>query len=260
MSTCPDKDIHSIYIDNELPAAYVAEYEAHVKSCPRCQAQLNRLRAFRQTFSGDAKNMMLSQAALDAGFERLQARLSYSKVTGRNVHPFAEALKTSPTVRTIAGAAVAAAVVAIILPVRMTTKSSTNATQFQPVARVQIKSPANADVKVDGNLSTMTLSSLFGNSSDNTNSMASTVSNKTTLTSIPATVGAQPSLMVGIPTFVSSDSSSDSLASTLTSYDVFCPLVDTYDVSDTQADRSQGVSIQFNSALGHFFLEIGSQK
>ncbi|MBP5452686.1 MAG: zf-HC2 domain-containing protein, partial [Treponema sp.] len=47
MSTCPEKDIHSIYLDNELPAAYVADYEAHVESCPECKAQLEKLRMLR---------------------------------------------------------------------------------------------------------------------------------------------------------------------------------------------------------------------
>src|SRR5574344_39831 len=254
MSTCPDKDIHSIYIDNELPAAYVAEYEAHVKSCPRCQAQLNKLRAFRQTFSGDAKNMMLSQAALDAGFERLQARLSYSKVTGRNVHPFAEALKNSTTARAVTGAAVAAAVVALILPVRMTTRSSTNATQFQPVARVQIKSPADADVKVDGNINTTTLSTLLGGDSSNQN-IASTVSNTASLPNLLSINGSNTTGYRS-PFYVPSDSSSDSLCSTLTSYDVFCPMADDYAL-DTDNENSQEITIKFNSALGNFSLVIG---
>ena len=50
MYTCPEKDIHSVYIDNELPEAYIAEYEAHVKNCPKCAAELALLRNLNSVF------------------------------------------------------------------------------------------------------------------------------------------------------------------------------------------------------------------
>ena len=40
MSTCPENDIHSLYLDNELPLSYREEYEAHIKSCPKCAKKL----------------------------------------------------------------------------------------------------------------------------------------------------------------------------------------------------------------------------
>src|SRR5574344_818307 len=219
MSTCPEKDIHSIYIDNELPAAYVAEYEAHVKNCPRCQAELARLRAFRQSFSADSKNMMLNQTALDAGFKRLQARLSYSKVTGKNVHAF-DTFKSSSTMRYLAGAAVAAAIIAIILPVRTNTTSAHNAAQFQPIARAKLQSPADADVQVDGAINTATLSSLLGSSSSNsaTAPSASTVS---AISPVMTMTNSTTASSFGVPVFTSSDSDADTLRSTIAGYDVF---------------------------------------
>ena len=33
MSTCPEKDIHSIYVDGELPENYIKQYESHLSSC-----------------------------------------------------------------------------------------------------------------------------------------------------------------------------------------------------------------------------------
>lgn len=263
MSTCPEKDIHSIYIDNELPAAYVAEYEAHVKSCPRCQAELARLRAFRQSFSSDSKNMMLDQAALDAGFSRLQARLSYSKVTGKNVHPF-DSLKNSTTMRYLAGAAVAAAIIAVILPVRTNTSSAHNAAQFQPIARAKLQSPANADVKVDGAINTTTLSSLLGSSSNgnSANSASSYASTVSTMTPVMGMSGSSRGsafstpVSIGAPVFVSSDDA-EMLRSTITSYDVFCPMIE--DV-DSAAHNQHGLTIRFSSATGNFTLEIGNDK
>ena len=65
MSTCPEKDIHSIYLDGELPASYVAEYEAHVNACPSCQATLERLRRIRRVFAKDAETMELTKEQMD---------------------------------------------------------------------------------------------------------------------------------------------------------------------------------------------------
>ena len=31
MSGCPEKDLHSIYIDGEMPEKYAKEYEAHIE-------------------------------------------------------------------------------------------------------------------------------------------------------------------------------------------------------------------------------------
>ena len=272
MSTCPEKDIHSIYIDNELPAAYVAEYEAHVKSCPRCQAELSRLRSLHQAFKADAQNMTLTQSTLDAGFKRLQARLSYSKVTGKNVHLF-NVLKSRQTIRSIAGAAVAAAIIAIILPVRFTHSSSTD-TPFQPVAKAQLKSPAQANVKVDGAINTTTLSSLFGNTAHDTAQTATQVRldsaalNASDIASvIPLGKTGSGSLLYGIPVFVATNGTNDAtemtanmLRSTLASYDVFCPIDDNEIEPFQQTNKNQGVSIKFNSALGNFSLEIGSDQ
>ena len=70
MSTCPETDIHSIYLDNELPAAYVADYEAHIAECPKCRAKLEKLRMMHSVFNSDSKSMELSQRDLDNSFER----------------------------------------------------------------------------------------------------------------------------------------------------------------------------------------------
>jgi hypothetical protein len=44
MSFCPTKDIHSIYLDNEMPEIYKAEYESHVATCKKCQQELNKIK------------------------------------------------------------------------------------------------------------------------------------------------------------------------------------------------------------------------
>ena len=48
MFTCPEDDIHSIYLDNELPPNFVAEYEAHVASCPKCKAKNEKFKKIHE--------------------------------------------------------------------------------------------------------------------------------------------------------------------------------------------------------------------
>ena len=45
MSFCPSKDIHSVYLDGELPENYKAEYELHISHCEKCRKELEQLKA-----------------------------------------------------------------------------------------------------------------------------------------------------------------------------------------------------------------------
>jgi len=120
------------------------------------------------------------------------------------------------------------------------------------VARAKIESPAKADVRVDGAINTATLSSLLGNpSSNSTDAMQQMVAANSPMLASPVT-------MYGVP--VSTDASqTESLRSTLTSYDVFCPVLE-QDTVLAAPQKKQSVSIQFDSALGHFSLKIGNEK
>ena len=40
MFTCPTNEIHSLYLDKELPQNYIAEYEAHIANCEKCKATM----------------------------------------------------------------------------------------------------------------------------------------------------------------------------------------------------------------------------
>ncbi len=158
MSTCPEKDIHSIYLDNELPPAYVEEYEKHVQSCPKCQKIQAALKGIQGALRQDSRSMDFSQADLDAGFERLQARLSYSRVK-KNVVTF----RPQPFVAAAAGMAAAFAV-AVFLPKQQLNATLTAAaveTQFKPISRAAFGLPTSASVSVDGELDSVSLASFF---------------------------------------------------------------------------------------------------
>ena len=127
MSTCPEKDIHSLYLDNELPANFAKQYEQHIASCPKCKAELDSMRALHDALKADADSLKLDQVFLDQSFERLQSRLRYSKVVSKSKD---NKPLLFPIVKKYAPAAAAAAFVfALMLPFSMRTNASSQGAQ-----------------------------------------------------------------------------------------------------------------------------------
>ena len=174
MFTCPDDDIHCVYSDGELPQNFVAEYEAHVKGCPHCSAKLEKLLALKAAFKADSGTITLSQRDLDAGFSRLEARLSYKKVVSPNpsLKTKASSLfkpkgkqrsapvfpKTLGAMKYFVAGAAAALVVVFAIPRKAPPPASL--ADFQPVMRTSI-SPVSNTVKVDGNVDPSLLSAIL---------------------------------------------------------------------------------------------------
>lgn len=113
MSLCPTNDLHSVYLDNELPEQFKVEYESHVNSCPQCQQELNKLKALRNVFVQDCKEITPDEHFLDESFVRLQIKMGYSKTTA---HHKPEMRPGSFKYFAMAAAAVVA--VAFIVPLR----------------------------------------------------------------------------------------------------------------------------------------------
>ncbi|MGI5097042.1 hypothetical protein IZU27_04190 [Treponema socranskii] len=147
MSICPGNDIHSVYLDNELPETYVGTYEAHIKSCPKCAAKLASLRAVSAAFRSEADGMTLDKATLDKSWERLQVRLRYSKTTKR-VYRFSE-----HNFRYALSAAAAAAIFALIIPVRvLRSPSAVQTAAINPISRSTSVELAKNNVVINGNI------------------------------------------------------------------------------------------------------------
>ena len=111
MFTCPTNEIHSLYLDNELPQNYIAEYEAHIASCEKCKATLDKLRAVRGVFEKDAAAITPDKAFMDASYERLMLKMKYSKTSGRVYKPSRRVWKIAVP------AIAAAAALALIIPI-----------------------------------------------------------------------------------------------------------------------------------------------
>lgn len=123
MSFCPSKDIHSVYLDNELPEIYKAEYEAHIASCSKCKAELERLRGLRGLLRSDSSKIEPDSDFLDKSYERLMIKMSYAKNTGKK----AESKFNLRTITYAASGIAAAAILAVVLPVRSGDVASSSA-------------------------------------------------------------------------------------------------------------------------------------
>ena len=160
MSICPSKDIHSIYLDNELPPAYIPEYEAHIQHCAKCAAELAKLRKIHEMLHTDAVSWTTDSHYLDESFERLKTRMSYHKVT-KKITPF-----PANTLKWVIPAAAAAVIFAIVLPVRFESIGSSTETAsalVTPIARRKNVSLAknNSGVVIKGNIPATEVLSAF---------------------------------------------------------------------------------------------------
>ena len=74
MFTCPEKDIHSIYLDGELPEEYKVKYESHVKTCQKCQAELSKLKMVHEILKKDSISLNddWDDSRLESSYEKLQ--------------------------------------------------------------------------------------------------------------------------------------------------------------------------------------------
>ena len=159
MSGCPEKDIHSVYIDGELPQQYRAEYEAHVAGCAACKALLEQMRGLHQRCAADAESHRADSVYLAQSFDRLQTKLRYSanvQKAGQTQHVFAFS-----AARWAVSAAAAAAVFAVIFtPVYIKSAAGSQEQALTAIASAELEPLANKRVVVDGNISHTDLSSL----------------------------------------------------------------------------------------------------
>ena len=117
MSTCPTKEIHSLYLDNELPQKHKEEYEAHIASCEKCRAELEKLRAVGDLFKADAASVSPDKAFMDASYERLMLKMKYSKNAGHTSYS-----KTNlRSWKIIVPVAAAVAILALAIPLKLAT-------------------------------------------------------------------------------------------------------------------------------------------
>lgn len=281
MSTCPENDLHSVYLDGELPPAYMADYEAHIAECPECQKKLASLRSLREAFSTDSLSMNKDEKFLNESFDRLKARMSYIKVTRETNVLTLTGEKVRGALKYVATGAVAAAVVALIIPVRMNSKAGdASAANFQPVARTNMVLPANANVQVDGALDTATLTQLFSENGMQAQGRQVSMQNNTRMGFAPSyppvpylrgqygqgPYGHSPYAPARYGHYGQYGQYGQFAASRapLASYNVFGPIPETNammpssSLAQDSEQKQKGFSFHVSSPLGNISLEIGN--
>lgn len=130
MSFCLSKDIHSIYLDKELPENYKLEYEEHVKNCPECQKELNKLKLIHDALKSDSDSIKLDDDFLEKSYERLQIKMAYrNNVT--------KARRTSNVnIKYGLTAVAAAALFALVIPVTLNSNKKNSVTTQPALASV----------------------------------------------------------------------------------------------------------------------------
>lgn len=163
MSTCPEKDLHSIYLDGELPENFLKEYESHIASCEKCRAELEKLKKVSAPFREQALSIQLDQNYLDQSFERLQTKMRFAQNTAfhKENHNFRNYTKW------ISGFVAAAAVFAVIItPVQLNNARNKTSENLTAIARPQIKPIHENKVVVDGNLDQLKFSAALGSAKE----------------------------------------------------------------------------------------------
>ena len=164
MSFCPSKDIHSVYLDGELPENYKAEYELHIEHCEKCRKELNQLKAIRTMFKADSDSLKLDERFMEDSFQRLQIKMAYSRNVGKlpQKSPF-------KIVSYVASGVAAAAVLALVLPLGL--KSNQASTETSAVSAAPLIKTVNStavnnvsydsgrSVAISGNIQDVVLSS-----------------------------------------------------------------------------------------------------
>ncbi len=157
MSTCPEKDIHSIYVDGELPENYIKQYESHLSSCEKCRNIVANYKKLSQQLNNIVIANSLTPSLLDNSFEKLQTKLKYSKNT-----KFTNRIEFSETKKWITSFATAAAVFALVFtPIHNKNKIAVP-TQINAISRTSMKPISENKVVIDGDLESLAIASIIG--------------------------------------------------------------------------------------------------
>ena len=168
MSFCPSKDIHSVYLDGELPENYKAEYELHISHCEKCRKELEQLKAVSALFKADSDSLNLDQHFMDESFQRLQIKMAYSRNVGKvpQKSPF-------KVISYVASGVAAAAVLALVIPVGLKSNKasasgsvstapliqSVSSVSTVPITGNNVSFDSGRSVIVSGNIKDVVLSS-----------------------------------------------------------------------------------------------------
>jgi hypothetical protein len=159
MSTCSERELISVYLDDELPPAYKADFEKHLEICQECAEEYKNQKALHELLTNDSKDTSFSEEELEESFKNLQIKMRFRESTAgttRSENTFNAVFKK------YIPAVAAATVFALILPLRIMGPKQTS----QPIASIaqtatEVPLMKDRGVVSDSNMETATLASFF---------------------------------------------------------------------------------------------------
>lgn len=127
MSTCPDSDLYSAWVDGEVPSPWKEKLEDHIRNCPGCKKRAERYRALHSMIAAGFPSMPDMQ--LEASFARLCAKRDSLAAAGGHRSDHRYPVWTHMSIRIPLPALAAMLAVAVCLPVWLISRgvSSNNA-------------------------------------------------------------------------------------------------------------------------------------
>lgn len=157
--SCP-KDLHSVYIDDEMPENFISEYETQVKNDAKSLSDFERMKKIHDllNFDAESESEKIDDEFVQKSFERLQSKMRFAKTV-----EFAEPKKKiSSFIKLPLSFAAAAAVFAVVfVPLNNASKNPENIAINTIKRSSKIQSIAEVDVKIDGNIASEKLPEVF---------------------------------------------------------------------------------------------------
>ncbi len=181
MSTSLEKDLHSVYIDGEMPESFVSQYESIVSSNEKEKAALEKMQSLHSLLQEDSEAMTKKitspspenpeSSFIDASFERLQTKMRYAKnVSFANGQAGESKTFVTPFIKYASSFAAAAAVFAVVfIPLHNKSISQAKETAVAAISIMKqntIEPIAKKDVVIDGNINKEDLSKVLAVKSD----------------------------------------------------------------------------------------------
>lgn len=162
MSTSLEKDLHSVYIDGEMPESFVPQYESIVSSSETEKQKLEKMRSLHSILQEDSNEKTVSDQFIEESFERLQTKMRYSK----NISISSESKSfITPFIKYASSFAAAAAVFAVIfIPVHYNSLANAKQTAVAAISIMKekaIEPIAKKEVIIDGNINKEDLSKVL---------------------------------------------------------------------------------------------------
>jgi hypothetical protein len=150
------RDLHSVYIDGEMPKDFIAEYEDIISKDKNEAAELEKMQKIHGLFQKDAADIEVSDKFVEESFARLQMKMKFKENTKK-----AESKSFVKVMKIPASFAAAAAVFALIFTpafLKSSSKVEKEVTAIAVAVADEIPAIAEKTVAIDGNINSEKLS------------------------------------------------------------------------------------------------------